>query len=64
MDNCSIHHVSEIIQMIEEVGSIVHFLLPYYPDFIPKELAFSKVKTAMKTDDIQQIVDMESALLM
>ena len=63
MDNCSIHHVSGIVQMIEEVGSIVHFLPPYSPDFMPIELAFSKVKTALKTDDMQQNVDMESALL-
>ena len=63
MDNCSIHHVSGILQMIEEVRSIVHFLPPYSPDFMPIELAFSKVKTALKTDGLQQIVDMESALL-
>ena len=63
MDNCSIHHVSGIVQMIEEVGSVVHFLPPYSPDFMPIELAFSKVKTALKTDGKQQIVDMESALL-
>ena len=30
---------------------------------MPIELAFSKVKTALKTDDMQQNVDMESALL-
>ena len=62
MDNCSIHHVSEIIQMIEEVGSIAHFLPPYSLDFMPIELAFSKVKSSLKTD-IQQNVDMETALL-
>ena len=59
MDNCSIHHVSEIVQMIEEVGSIVHFLPPYSPYFMP---AFSKVKASLKTD-MQQNVDMETALL-
>ena len=48
MDNCSIHHVSEIVQIIEEVGSIVHFLAPYSPDFMPIELAFSKVKASLK----------------
>ena len=25
MDNCSIHHVSGVVQMIEEVGAMVHF---------------------------------------
>jgi len=46
--------------MIEEVGSIIHFLPPYLI-FMPIELAFSKVKTALKMDGIQ--VDMETALL-
>ena len=62
MDNCSIHHVNEIVQMIEEVGSNVHFLPPYSPDFMLIELEFSKVKASLKTD-IQQNVDMETALL-
>ena len=61
MDNCSIHHVSGIVQMIEEVGLIVHFLPPYSPDFMLIELAFSKVKAALKTDDMLQNVDMETA---
>jgi len=43
MDNCAIHLVSEVVQMIEEVGAMVHFLPPYCPDFIPIELAISKV---------------------
>jgi len=42
MDNCSIHHISEIVQMIE-VGSIIHFLPPYLI-FMPIELAFQKLK--------------------
>jgi len=33
--------------MIEEVGAMVHFLFPYSPDFMPIELAFSKVKTSL-----------------
>ena len=42
MDNCFIYHLSNIVNMIEEVGAILHFLLPYSPDFIPIELEFSK----------------------
>lgn len=61
MDNCFVHHMTEIIQMIEEVGSIVQFLPPYSPDFMPIELAFSKVKTSLKMDHFQK-VDMETAL--
>jgi len=29
MDNCSIHHISEIVQMIKEIEVIAHFLPPY-----------------------------------
>jgi len=63
MDNCSIHHISEIVQMIEEVGAIVHFLPPYSPDLMPIEMAFSKVKTSLKMDRIEEVADMEIALL-
>ena len=47
MDNYSIHHIGEIVQMIEEVGAIIHFLPPYSPDIMPIEMAFSKVKTSL-----------------
>ena len=50
MDNCSIHHIGEIVQMIGEVGAIVHFLPPYSPDFMSIEMAFSKVKISLKTN--------------
>ena len=43
MDNCSIHHVAHVTQMITEVGAIVHYLPPYSPDFNPIEWCFSKV---------------------
>ena len=62
MDNCSIRHLSSIVKMIEEVGAIVHFLPPYSPDFMPIELAFSKVKTLMKVDE-QTSMDVETTLL-
>jgi len=61
MDNCFIYHLSNIVNMIEEVGAILHFLLPYSPDFIPLELAFSKVKAMMKVD--KHTMDVETALL-
>jgi len=52
--------MSSVIKMIEEVGAILHFLLPYSPDFMPIELAFSKVKALMKTDGQ---MDVETVLL-
>ena len=48
VDNCSIHHNEVAVQMIQEVGAIVHFLPPYSPDYNPIEEAFSKVKAKMK----------------
>ena len=47
MDNCSIHHIHEIVAMIHEVGALVLFLPPYNPI----EEAFSKVKASLKLMD-------------
>ena len=51
MDNCAIHHVHGIVEMIHEVGALVHFLPPYSPDYNPIEEAFSKVKCTLKLLD-------------
>ena len=53
LDNCSIHHVEGITEMIEEVGALVHFLPPYSPDYNPIEEAFSKVKSTLKELDVE-----------
>jgi transposase len=42
MDNCS-------WKELEDVVAIVHFLPPYSPDLNPIELAFSKVKSGIKS---------------
>ena len=44
LDNCSVHHVEGVVDTIQEMGTIVHFLPPYSPDLTPIELLFSKVK--------------------
>ena len=49
LDNCAIHHITEVKSMLEEIGVLVHFLPPYSPDFNPIEEAFSKVKSNLKT---------------
>lgn len=51
MDNCSIHHVQEVQELLDGVGAMLHFLPPYSPDLNPIELAFSKVKTGIKELD-------------
>ena len=62
MDNCAIHHICEVVSMIEDVGALVHFLPPYSPDLNPIEEAFSKVKhlirsleLALDTIDVQSV---------
>ena len=51
MDNCSVHHVSEVKQLLEEAGILVLFLPPYSPDKDPLEEAFSYVKYYLKRHD-------------
>ena len=64
MDNCTVHHVSEVTDLLQETGALVYWLPPYSPDFNPIEEAFSKAKSMMKAmenemqalDDIDTIV--------
>jgi transposase len=44
MDNCSIHHLHDVIKLIHSVGALVLFLPPYSPDLMPIEECFSKIK--------------------
>src|SRR5215469_6939733 len=44
MDNASIHHNEELVELIESGGAKVVFLPPYSPDFNPIEEAFSAIK--------------------
>ena len=63
-DNCSIHHISEVISAIQDTGAILHFLPPYSPDWNPAEGAFSKVKTMMKAMEMemQTIEDIDTII--
>jgi len=56
MDNCSIYNTKEVVDTIEETGAILHFLPPYSPDFNPIENAFSKIKTVMKSMELEMQV--------
>ena len=53
MDNCSIHYIGGIAEMVQEVGALVHFLPPYSPDYNPIKEAFSKVKANLRAMDIE-----------
>ena len=64
MDNCTIHHTSEIDELLKETGMLIHWLPPYSPDMNPIEEAFSKAKATMRAmqcemdvlDDTESIV--------
>lgn len=64
LDNASIHHVDGVVDMISEVGALVHFLPPYSPDFAPIEECFSKVKALMRSMEMEaQSTDIETVSL-
>ena len=49
MDNLSSHKSARVRQMIEDAGARLIYLPPYSPDLNPIELAFSKLKQAMRS---------------
>ena len=52
MDNASIHHVQNVIDLIEgQAGAKLIFLPPYSPDLNPVEQVFSTVKGILKAND-------------
>ena len=65
LDNCSVHHVDEVHQALGDCGVLTHYLPPYLPDYNPIELAFSKVKYAIKSmeTEMQAINDLETIVL-
>uniref|UniRef100_A0A1X7TWP6 Tc1-like transposase DDE domain-containing protein n=1 Tax=Amphimedon queenslandica TaxID=400682 RepID=A0A1X7TWP6_AMPQE len=64
LDNASIHHVDEVVELMESTGALVQFLPPYSPDLNPIEEAFSKVKYTLKANEIvSDILDPETLFL-
>ena len=60
MDNCSIHHVSQVESLITEIGALVDYFPPYSPDFNPIEHCFSKVKACLKSGSTMMIQKLRS----
>ena len=56
-DNASIHHVHDVVDLIEnQAGAKVCFLPPYSPDLNPAEGVFSQVKSLLKQNhDLFQV---------
>ena len=51
MDNCSVHHVEEVKELLKQAGIVVLFLPPYSPDLNPLEEAFSYFKGYLRKHD-------------
>ena len=51
MDNCSVHHVQEVKDLLWQAGIVVLFLPPYSPDLNPIEEAFSYIKGYLRKHD-------------
>jgi transposase len=49
MDNLAAHKADRVCRSIEQAGASIQFLPPYSPDYNPIELAWSKVKTHIRT---------------
>ena len=48
MDNCSVHHICEVKQLLDEAGILLLYQPPYSPNQDPLEEAFSYVKYYLK----------------
>ena len=49
LDNLRVHKAAGLAELVEKRGARFLFLPPYSPDFTPVELAFSKLKTSLRT---------------
>ena len=49
MDNLGAYRRKEVGQLVEAQGCKLLYLPPYSPDFSPTELAFSKIKSHLKS---------------
>jgi transposase len=50
MDNLSSHKVAGVREAIEARGAVLLYLPPYSPDLNPIEMAFAKLKTALRRE--------------
>ena len=58
LDNCSIHHVADVVKVIEEAGILLMYLPPYSPDLNPIEETFSSIKYYLREhDEVYQAIN-------
>ena len=49
LDNLKVHKAAGLAELVVARGARLLYLPPYSPDFTPIELAFSKLKTSLRT---------------
>jgi transposase len=63
LDNLSCHRATAARQAIEAAGCTLRFLPTYSPDFNPIELAFAKLKTALRAAAARTQAALDAAIL-
>ena len=63
LDNLPAHKVAGLAELVEARGARLLYLPPYSPDFTPIELAFSKLKTWLRTAQARTREALESVIL-
>ena len=63
LDNLSVHKVEGLDEPVKKYGVRLLYLAPYSPDFNPIELAFSKLKTWLRTAQVRTRDLLEEAIL-
>ena len=62
LDNCPIHKGPDLAEIVGRYGACLLYLPPYSPDFNPTELAFSKLKTWLRTVQVRTRDLLEEAI--
>ncbi|WP_191906310.1 IS630 family transposase [Hymenobacter baengnokdamensis] len=62
LDNLPAHKVAGLTELVEARGARLLYLPPYSPDFNPIELAFSKLKTWLRTAQARTREALESVI--
>jgi len=62
MDNLPAHKVTGVREAIEAAGARLLYLPPYSPDFNPIEMAFSKLKAALRKAAARTVPDLWQAI--
>ena len=51
LDNCTIHHIHKVCQLLQCAGILIFFLPPYSPDMNPIEELFRYIKAYLRKHD-------------